>query len=248
MKKLLLSLVLSIVAVSAFAVQQFNVMQAPAVQVARPYQDLLYTQLHKLTTEKEDSKAYLEGGLRYYYGYAKRLDIPFHKDYTAAAKWFYKAGMKDNAIASYYLGRMYINAQGVKQDYKSAIWWLEKARSLGQIQADLELANLYYNLYKTLSPTDSYRRPYLEAVNKYLDELMAKDYAYAYYNKGLVMLETQELTRFNTQEIEQTLLKSLNLFIEVNDKENSYKVLSLISHYKLPIYRVALATAGRAFK
>ena len=40
---------------------------------------------------------------------------------------------------------MYVNGQGVKQDYKKAILWYEKAANQGDVAAQSNLGNMYAN-------------------------------------------------------------------------------------------------------
>ena len=51
----------------------------------------------------------------------------------------------DNAYAQYYLGMMYMNGQGVKQDYTKASEWFRKAAEHHIPQAQYKLGTLYFN-------------------------------------------------------------------------------------------------------
>jgi len=51
----------------------------------------------------------------------------------------------DNAYAQYYLGMMYLNGQGVDQDYAKASEWFRKAAEHHIPQAQYKLGTLYFN-------------------------------------------------------------------------------------------------------
>jgi TPR repeat protein len=51
----------------------------------------------------------------------------------------------DNAYAEYYLGVMYLNGQGVEQDYTKASEWFRKAAEKHIPQAQYKLGTLYFN-------------------------------------------------------------------------------------------------------
>ena len=50
-----------------------------------------------------------------------------------------------SAAAMYNLGILYINGQGVKQDFGTAGRWFEKSAAGGDVDAMLNLGSLYYN-------------------------------------------------------------------------------------------------------
>src|ERR1017187_7237050 len=64
--------------------------------------------------------------------------------YALALEKFTKLAT-DGEIAQYSLGLMYINGQGVPQDYKTAISWFRKAAEQGNILAQYSLGLLYAN-------------------------------------------------------------------------------------------------------
>lgn len=51
----------------------------------------------------------------------------------------------DNAYAEYYLGMMYLNGQGVEQDYTKASEWFRKSAKNHVPQAQYKLGTLYFN-------------------------------------------------------------------------------------------------------
>lgn len=51
----------------------------------------------------------------------------------------------DNAYAQYYLGMMYLNGQGVDQDYTKASEWFRKSAKHHVPQAQYKLGTLYFN-------------------------------------------------------------------------------------------------------
>lgn len=247
MKNFLSVFILCLVSVSAFAQTPFKFLETPEVEITRPYLNLEYTSLHALTLDKKDADAYFEGGLRYYYGYLKRLDVPYPKDYAAAAMWFHEAGMQNHPLGAYYSANMYIKAQGVKHDPKSAIWWLEKAEGLGVTQATQKLYGVYYSLSQNKQTISSYKGLYLKKAISYLDGLIARNYPYAYYDKAVLLLETNDVTRFIIADAEKLLIPALNLFIARDDQKNSYNVLKLMKYYKMPSYKNGLKDFNTAF-
>lgn len=248
MKKILSILAICVMAVSASAENVFKILDVPTLDIDRPYFNLSYSEIHGLTADKADKDAFFEGALRYYYGYSKRLEIPFPKDYGAAAIWFYEAGKLDHGLAAYFLGNMYLTSQGVKYNVQDAFWWLEKARSLGIKQASHKLANLYYESYQLPNVPETYKMVYLTTTNKYLDELVADDYAYAKYNKALIMLRTLDMTRFVKRDANQLLLESVYGFAELKDRVSAYEALKVMQYYKLDSYTQAETLFNDTFK
>ncbi|MHC8441274.1 MAG: tetratricopeptide repeat protein [Candidatus Eutrophobiaceae bacterium] len=53
------------------------------------------------------------------------------------------AEISNNGLAQHYLGMMYMNGQGVKQDYKEAAQWFRKAAENRIASSQYKLANLY---------------------------------------------------------------------------------------------------------
>lgn len=240
MKKLVSLFLFCLVSLSASAAKEVCEMAPiPDFTLERPYIKLSYSQLHTLTLEKADADAFFEGALRYYYGYSKRLDVPFPKDYKAASLWFYEAGKLDHPLAAFYLGNMYLKGQGLPVDTKSALWWLEKARSLGLIEATQQLSNLYFKSYQNEKLPSTYRDIYLKTTKKYLKDLMDKDYAYAYYDSALVVLKSNDITRFIKADADKLMMTALDRLIKINDKTACYDVLRAMNYYKLPSYKQA---------
>lgn len=247
MKKLVSILFMSVMAVTAQAKNPFTMLPVPELELERPYIDLSYAEINYMSTEKTDKEAYFEGALRYYYGYSKRLDIPFPKDYRAAALWFYEAGMLDQPVAAYYMGNMHLIGQGVDANVKDAFWWLEKAKANGLKEATHQLANLYFDSFEKSNVPESYKILYLKQTHSYLDELIADNYAYAYYNKALVRLKTEDLTRFVRSDIDELMMKALYGLIQLKNKVASYDVLKVMSYYKLKSHSKAEKIFNEAF-
>ena len=64
-------------------------------------------------------------------------------DYKAGLVIFEDLASKNDAIAQYYLGKMYANGFGVKKDYLKAKEWYEKAAAQGNAKAQYSLGNMY---------------------------------------------------------------------------------------------------------
>jgi len=241
MKKLLLLITLITASISANAAFNNNVpfelYGEPKFEVERPFFDMSYSELHKKTLEEKDRNAYFEGGLRYYYGFSKRLDIPFPKDYAAAAMWFYESGMKDHELASYFLGNMYLKGQSVKQDYKTAIWWFNKSKERGFNHATYMLANIYYELSQNKDLAESYQRLYLEYAIKNYEELLKVNYPQAFYNRAIIKLRNKDLTRFVLADVNELLQSAFDLYLLKSDKESCYDILKVMAYYRLEGHR-----------
>jgi TPR repeat protein len=247
MKKILSILLFCVLGVTSNAENAFEMLPVPELKIDRPYIDLTYSQIHALTMEKADKEAYFEGALRYYYGYVRRLDIPFPKDYAAAAIWFYESGMLNHKQAAYFLGNMYLQGQGVEKNSKDAYWWLEKSSELGLQEATLQLANLYY--YSSLSKDlpDSYKDVYLTTSIKYFTQLANQGYAYAYYGLALIKLRSTNVTRFVRADANSLLMQALYGLIALNDKVNCYEILKVMKYYKLDDYNKAISVFNKTF-
>jgi uncharacterized protein len=96
------------------------------------------------------------------------------KDYAAALREFEAAARTGDARADYYLGRMYLMAEGVAADYKRAIQYFRQAARQGDANAQFYLGNLYY-LGEGVS------RDYGEAVKWYADAAGQGDSVAQYY-------------------------------------------------------------------
>ena len=66
------------------------------------------------------------------------------KDYGAALREFEAAAEKGDARADYYLGRMYLMAEGVPADYRKSVAYFRRAADHGNANAQFYLGNLYY--------------------------------------------------------------------------------------------------------
>jgi TPR repeat protein len=58
--------------------------------------------------------------------------------------WYRKAAMQGGASAQYNLGFMYLNGQGVPQNYAEAAKWYRKAAEQGDVDATRVLGLAYY--------------------------------------------------------------------------------------------------------
>jgi|EP00505_MAST-04D_sp_SCG-Rhode-Island_P004116 TPR repeat protein len=62
---------------------------------------------------------------------------------VATTEMYIKAAEGGQYLAQYYLGKMYRDGDGVVQDYKKAVGWLEKASLSGYADAQFSLGMLY---------------------------------------------------------------------------------------------------------
>ena len=67
----------------------------------------------------------------FFENYQDGLDAYNKKDYKTAHKIFLKVAKKENVLAQLYLGAMYVQGQGVQQDYKEAAKWYRLAAEQG---------------------------------------------------------------------------------------------------------------------
>lgn len=66
------------------------------------------------------------------------------KDYAAAMQAFEAAARAGDARADYYLGRLYLMAEGVPADYAKSARYFHRAAKRGNANAQFYLGNLYY--------------------------------------------------------------------------------------------------------
>lgn len=65
-------------------------------------------------------------------------------NYKEAYNVFNTLAEQNSAISQFYLGVMYKNGYGVKQDYTEALKWFELAADQGDDDAQVYLGNMYY--------------------------------------------------------------------------------------------------------
>lgn len=248
MKKFLIYTILICTSLSANAIKgPFGVLEPAKLEVDRPLFDLYYTDLQDKTLDG-DVSAYMEGGLRYYYGFSRRLDMQTPKDYKAASRWFYEAAMKGNDKAAYYLGTMYLRGQGVPAEYKTAIWWLSKASKQGLNQATYMLGNVYYQMSSDKRFPESYREFYFEQAKINYKLLDGIAYSRALFNLAYISLKHNDVTRFIKADANGYLMRALPGFIAENDRANAYETLKLMKFNKLADYKKAEELFNANFK
>ncbi|MFZ6720722.1 tetratricopeptide repeat protein [Undibacterium sp. Ji49W] len=64
-------------------------------------------------------------------------------DFPSAAESFRAAANKGNADAQFNLGLMYLNGEGIEQDYKQAMSWFEQSASKDNVRAQVNLGRMY---------------------------------------------------------------------------------------------------------
>ena len=239
MKKIILSSIFALASLSANAiVGPFGLLEPEELKVDRPLFNLYYTDLQTQTLDG-NVEAYLEGGLRYYYGYSRRLDVQTAKDYPTAARWFYEAAMKGSSTASYYLGFMYLRGQGVKAEYKAAIYWLSKASKEGLSQAKYMLSYAFYQMYLDKRFPESYRDFYYKQALVKLKELDNLGDPRGLYASAYLTLKYEDLTRFTQATANDYLLRAMQGFVLKGERANAYETLKMLKFNKLEGYKQA---------
>lgn len=250
-KKILLSTLLVFAAVSAKAdnyLQMVNFLGEEQIDVERPLFNIDYSGMYKKVADTSSPDAYFEMGLRYYYGYVKRLDVPYHKDYVAAAKWFYEAGMKGHTQAAYYLGNMYSEGKGVAQNFKAADWWYNKAIDSQFSTATYALGNMYTKLYFDDKQPESVKKLYLTNAKSNYTKLLAENNPYAYFNLALLKLKTEEMTRFLKADVNNLLQSAFSEFVARQKRYESYEILKIMKYLKLDSYQYSQDLFNSNFK
>lgn len=64
-------------------------------------------------------------------------------DFASALDSFKAAAAKGNADAQFNLGLMFLNGEGVPQDYKQALNWFEQSASKGNVRAQVNIGRMY---------------------------------------------------------------------------------------------------------
>jgi TPR repeat protein len=64
------------------------------------------------------------------------------KDHKEAVKWFLRAAEGGNLLAQLYLGSMFLEGQGVDQDFSKAAEWFRLAAEKGETLAQYNLGCL----------------------------------------------------------------------------------------------------------
>jgi len=67
-----------------------------------------------------------------------------HKDYRTALAGFQKPAEQGDAVAQYFMGRMYDTGRGVPKDEQQAMAWYRKAAEQGVADAQYNLGAMYY--------------------------------------------------------------------------------------------------------
>ncbi|MFZ7199698.1 tetratricopeptide repeat protein [Avibacterium avium] len=97
-------------------------------------------------------------------------------NYHSAFKLFKPLAERGNPTSQYNLGQMYLNGQGVRQDFSLAINWYKKAAEQGYADAQYNLALMYEN-------GQGVKQDYAEAI-KWYKKAADQNYAMAQTNLG----------------------------------------------------------------
>jgi TPR repeat protein len=237
---------------SAYAAQealnpkQLELLPGEKLELSRPLFDQNQITLQPMALSG-NTDAEFETALRYYFGYVKRLDVPFYKSYSNAAVWFAKAAQKGHALSSYFLGNMYYHGQGVPQDAHRAMQYLGFARKEGINQATYTLAELSYTLYTQSDNLDFYKPDYLADAKSLYKTLADKGEPQAAYNLALIRMATEDNTRYLKQEASELLLSAVEGFSTKNDRETSLKALELMRKWDLKAEDQARSVFNQTF-
>ena len=111
--------------------------------------------------------------------YQDGVDAFDKKDFKAALKKLKPLAEKGHARAQNKLGVMYVNGQGVSQDYKEAFKWLLKSAEQKNLAAQRLIRASYHKLHKEVAEQgDSYAQRFL-GDSYYLGLGVTQDYAEA---------------------------------------------------------------------
>ena len=77
--------------------------------------------------------------------YEDGINAAFEGDYETALREFTAAAEAGLDLAQFNLALLYYNGQGVKQSFRNALEWAEKAGNQGHATAQYMLGTLYYN-------------------------------------------------------------------------------------------------------
>ncbi|MFZ1545569.1 MAG: tetratricopeptide repeat protein [Candidatus Nitrotoga sp.] len=94
----------------------------------------------KVQAESGDPNAQFDLGWMYDTGDDSKI---LAKDIRKAAEWYEKAAIQGHAKAQTGLGLLYVNGNGLPQDYVKGVDWLQKAAAQGDPEAQLHLGWLY---------------------------------------------------------------------------------------------------------
>ena len=79
------------------------------------------------------------------YSGSLRAQLPIPETYTETLKWRQVAAKAGNVVAQYQLGKILDLGLTSETNKKQAAVWYSKAAALGHVQAQIRLAQMYYN-------------------------------------------------------------------------------------------------------
>lgn len=89
-----------------------------------------------VNAEYGDTEAQIRLGLMY-------MQMEDRDQYEHAVRWFFKAALRGDAEGQRHVGEMFMNGQGVPQDYKAAMYWFKQAADQWNADALFQIGNLY---------------------------------------------------------------------------------------------------------
>jgi len=143
----------------------------------------------------------------YYYG---------KKDYKHALEWYTKAAEMGCSVSMYFIGAMYYDGTGVKEDIDIALDWLLKAANLGNVYA----MNYYgYIFFENNYEEELVKKKYAAAAENYRESAESGD-PVAMHNLGQLYDWGMGGVNYNAKAASEWYLKAANL----GDAYSMYRV------------------------
>jgi len=120
----------------------------------------------------------------------RHVTATINPDQLVALTRLKKAAEKGNAEAQFELGRIYGNADGVPQDYPTAVDWLEKAAEQNHARAQESLGSMYANGVGVKQDFSNARNWYMKAARNGLGSaqyLVATMYRFGLFESEMDM-------------------------------------------------------------
>jgi len=130
-------------------------------------------------------------GAKAFAGFDEGVSAFKRNDHAVALEQFRAAAKKGHAGAQYYLGRMYLMADGVPADYKQSTVFFQQAAAQGHADAQYYLGVLYY-LGEGVS------QDYSKALKWYSEAAAQGDHV-AQYSLGVMYASGEGVTADNVQ-------------------------------------------------
>jgi uncharacterized protein len=117
-------------------------------------------------------------------------------DYATALQLFRPLAEQGNAIAQFNLGLMYVNGEGVRQNYSKAFGWFRSAADQGLLDAQNNLGLMYLSGLSPLNmfvsdprSADAVKKIHLASAVEWFRKAADQGHALAQYNLGRMYFE-----------------------------------------------------------